>query len=76
MPNSGYDDEDNERERIFYPIKNSESFDYKTRLVVKLPNDELSIENVKIAVPLTNIRNFMFNLDFLMINSETELILK
>ena len=76
MPNSGYDDEDNERERIFYPIKNSESFDYKTRLVVKLPNDELSIENVKIAVPLKNLRNFMFNLDFLMINSETELILK
>ena len=28
MPNSGYDDEDNERERIFYSIKDSESFNH------------------------------------------------
>ena len=39
-PNSGYsakpdgqDDNDYEREKIFYPIKGSESFNYKTKLV-------------------------------------------
>ena len=35
-----------------------------------------SLENIKIVVPLKNLSNFMFNLDFLMINSEIELILK
>ena len=29
-PNSGYDDDD-ARDRIFYLIKNSESFNYKTK---------------------------------------------
>ena len=75
MPNSGYDDEDDERERTFYPIKNSESFNYKTKLVGTLPaGDEL--EDIKIVVPLKNLSNFVFNLDFLMINAEIELILK
>ena len=45
-PNAGY----NERTRIFYPIKNSESFDYKTKLVGKLPEDanENELENIKL----------------------------
>ena len=62
---------------IFYSIKDSESFDYKTRLVGKLPdgdNDEL--EDIKIVVPLKNLSNFMFKLDILLINAEIESILK
>ena len=34
------------------------------------------LEDIKIVVPLKNISNFVFNLYFLLINSETELILK
>ena len=82
MPSSGYDDEDNERERIFYSIKNSESFDYNTKLIKTLPgvddgNNDVTreSENIKIIVPLKNLSNFIFSLDFLMINTETELIL-
>ena len=68
MPNSDYVDVDL-RNRIFYPIKDSESFDYKTKLVGKLPDGENELEDVKIVVPLTTLSNFMFNL-------EIELILK
>ena len=81
-PNSGYSAQpasqaDNvyEREKIFYPIRNSESFDYKTKLVGALPaGDEL--RNTKLIVPLKNLSNFIFSLNFLMINTEIELILK
>ena len=83
MPNSGYDDEDNERERIFYPIKDSKSFEHKTKLIGRLGNNLPAVNNlvkaekyVKIVVPLKNLSNFMFNLDFSMINSEIELVLK
>ena len=55
---------------------NSKSFDYKTKLVGTLPDGEDDLEDIKIVVPLKNLRNFMFNLEFLMINSEIELILK
>ena len=34
------------------------------------------VENIKIVVPLKNLSNFMFKLDFVMINTEIELILK
>ena len=34
------------------------------------------LEDIKIVLPLKNMSNFMFNLDFLLINSEIELILK
>ena len=37
---------------------------------------ERELEDIKIVVPLTNISNFMSNLEFLLINSEIELILK
>ena len=84
MPNSGYNNENNARTRIFYPIKDSESFNYKTKLVGSVPgaNDNLNndvtaeLEDVKILVPLKNLSNFMFNLDILLINAEIELILK
>ena len=35
-----------------------------------------SLEDIKVAMPLKNLSNFMFNLDFLMINAEIELTLK
>ena len=37
---------------------------------------ERELEDIKIVVPLKNLSNFMCNLDFLLINSEIELILK
>ena len=82
VPSSGYND--NNRDRIFYSIRNSESFDRKTKLVGTLPaaadidnnNVETELENIKIVVPLKNLSNFMFDLDFLLINAEIELILK
>ena len=75
MSSSGYNN--NNRDRIFYPIKDSESFNYKTKLVGNLPagNDEAELEDVKIVVPLKNLRDFMFNLVILLINAEIELIL-
>ena len=68
----------NERKRILYPISNnySKSFDYKTKLFGSLPDGEDELENIEIVVPLKNLSNFMFNLDFSMINSEIELTLK
>ena len=80
-PSSGYDN--NNRDRILYLIKDSESFEYKKKKlvgslganVVRGGNTTASLEDVKVVVPLKNLSNFMFNLDFLMINSEIELIL-
>ena len=74
-PNSVYIGDD-ERTRIFYPISGSESLNYKTKLVGKLPDREDDLEDVKIVPPLKNLSNFVFNLDFLLINTEIELILK
>ena len=85
IPKSGHDDNANLRQRIIYPIKYSESFDYKTKLIGNVPGvadpangDDINreLEDIKIVVPLKNLSNFMFNLDFLLINSEIELILK
>ena len=85
MPKSGHDNNASLRQRIAYPIKDSESFDYKTKLddnvdAVADPADgddiDRELEDIKIVVPIKNISNFMFNLDFLLINSEIELILK
>ena len=67
----------NERTRVFYSIRNSESFDYKIKFVGQLPDDDnAELENIKIIIPLKNLSNFIFNLNFSMINTETELILK
>ena len=84
MPKSGHDNNANLRQRIIYSIKDSESFNYKTKLVGNVDavadaadNDvKTDLEDIKIVVALKNLRNFMFNLDFLLINSEIELILK
>ena len=84
IPKSGYDNNANLRQRKIYPIKDSESFNYKTKLIGNVPgvddpadgdNIERELEDIKIAAPLKNISNFMFNLDFLLTNLEIELIL-
>ena len=83
MPSSGYNK--NNSDRIFYSIKDSESFDYKTKLIDTFPGAadlangidvETEVEDIKLVVPLKNLSKFMFNLDLLLINSEIELILK
>ena len=75
MPNSEYVG-NNERTRVFYSISDSKCFDYKTKSVYKLPDGKDALEDVKIFVVLKNLSNFMFKLDFLLTNPETELILK
>ena len=72
-PNSRYNDDNNEKTRIFYPIK---SFDYKTKLVGKLPDDEDDLKIIKIVPPLKHLSKFILNLDTLLINCEIELISK
>ena len=80
IPSSRYNNDNNERTRIFYPICCSESFDYKTKLVGSLPptagNNDAELEDIQIVEPLKNFSNFIFNLDILLINAEIELILK
>ena len=74
MPKSGHDNNANLRQRIIYPIKDSKSFNYKTKLVgnvLGVPDPangddiERELEDIKTVVPLKNISNFMFNLDFI-----------
>ena len=68
---------ENERTRVLYSILHSESFDYKFKLVGDLPaGNNAELTNIKIVVPLKNLSNFISNLNFLMINTEIELILK
>ena len=80
-PNSGYNDDD-ARDGMFYSSRNSESFDYKTKLVGILGDNlptvpaTAGVEDIKIIVPLKNFSNFISRLNFLMINTEIELILK
>ena len=85
MPKSGHDNNANLRQRIIYPIKDSQSFNYKTKLIGNVPGvadtddgDDTEIESgdIKIVVSLKTLSNFMFNLDFLLISSEVALILK
>ena len=54
-PNSGQDNYANLRERIIYRIKNSESFDYKTKLVGTLGNNLPPI-NAMVKAELDNIK--------------------
>ena len=61
MPKSGNDNNASLRQRIIYPIKDSESFNYKSKLIgnvtgVADPADgddiERELEDIKIVVPL------------------------
>ena len=80
MPKSGHDNNADLRQRMIYPIKDSESSNYKTKLVGNIDAADngvkTDLEDKKIVVPLKNLTNFMFNLDFLLINSEIKLNLR
>ena len=56
-------------------IRNSKSFDYKTKIVGSLAAGELEKDNVEIAIPLKYLGNFWRSLDIPLINCEITLIL-
>ena len=54
---------------------NSESFKYKASIVGKTPEDNDSLTNAKVAIPLKLLSNFWRALNLPLNNSEVELIL-
>ena len=54
---------------------NSESFKYKTNIVGKTPENNDSLTNVKLVIPLKYLNNFWRSLNIPLINCEVELIL-
>ena len=54
---------------------NSESFKYKTSIVGKTPEDNDSIMNTKVVIPLKHLSNFWRALNIPLINWKVELIL-
>ena len=56
-------------------IRNSESFDYKTRIVASLAAGELEKDDVEIAIPLKYLDNFWRSLDIPLINCKITLVL-
>ena len=56
-------------------IRNSKSFDYKTKIVGSLAAGELEKDDVEIAIPLKYLGNFWRSLDIPLINCEITLIL-
>ena len=54
---------------------NSESFKYKTNIAGKTPEDNDSLTNAKLAIPLKYLSNFWRSLNIPLINCEVELIL-
>ena len=54
---------------------NSESFKYKTSIVGKTPEDNDSLTNAEVAIPLKHLSNFWRALNIPLINCEVELIL-
>ena len=54
---------------------NSESFKYKTSIVGKTPEDNDSLTNAKVVIPLKHLSNFWRVLNIPLINCEVELIL-
>ena len=58
------------------PLSSSfESFKYKTKIVGKTPEDNDSLTNAKVFIPLKHLSNFWRALNILLINCEVELIL-
>ena len=53
----------------------SESFKYKTSIVGKTPEDNDSLTNAKVVIPLKHLSNFWRSLNIPLINCEVELIL-
>ena len=56
-------------------IRNSKSFDYKTKIVRSLAAGELEKDDVEIAIPLKYLGNFWRSLDIPLINCEIKLVL-
>ena len=54
---------------------NSESFKYKTSIVGETPEDNDSLTNAKVVIPLKHLSNFWRVLNITLINCEVELIL-
>ena len=54
---------------------NSKSFKYKANIVGKTPEDNDSLTNTKVVIPLKHLSNFWRNLNIPLINCEVELIL-
>ena len=54
---------------------NSESFKYKTSIVGKTPQDNDSLTNAEVVIPLKYLSNLWRNLDIPLINCEVEIIL-
>ena len=90
-PNSGYTHTANipiariPRDRIFRSVYNSGSFNYKAKFINTSPaaddpdnadNIERELEDIKNVPPLKSLSNFIFRLNFLMINTEIELVSK
>ena len=58
------------------PLNNkSESFKYKTSIIGKTTNDNDSLTDAEVVIPLKHLGNFWRHLDIPLINCETELIL-
>ena len=73
-PNSGFNN--NNRDRIYYSIKDSESFNYKTNITGKLENNENKLENIEIVVPLRHLSNFFRALDIPLVGCKVSSNLK
>ena len=54
---------------------NSETFKYKTSIVGKTPEDNYSLTNAKVVIPLKNLSNFWRALNIPLISCEIEMIL-
>ena len=54
---------------------NSKSFKYKTSILRKTPQDNDSLTNAKVVIPLKHLSNFWKNLNIPLINCEVEIIL-
>ena len=54
---------------------NSESFKYKTSILGKTPQNNDSLTNAEVVIPLKHLSNFWKNLNIPLINCEVELIL-
>ena len=64
------------RDELSNPLSsNSESFKYKTNIVGKTQEDNDSLTNAKVVIPLKHLSNFWRALNIPLINCEVELIL-
>ena len=73
-PNSGCNN--NNRDKIHYSIKDSESFNYKTSITGKLENHEDELKSIKVVVPFKYLSNFRRALKIPLMNCEVNLYLR